>query len=622
MRRKTQISAAVLGLAVLASSVAVGTARAQEGGGLSGWVRLGLRTLDLSGGRYAQGKYDEDVNFQDGVRVMGLALQGTFSGTEVDLNLSGWGPDPEPTSSLSGHVSRPGLYRLRFGGYNAQYFHSTASLVDEFNLDAPSYAYTRRGRWADLAVHLGDLPQIRLRFDRFRREGSVSQVWNIEREKYSALTPVDETFTTLSIGTAIPISIASVELSFALHQIDSFYGATVPEPNVGLDGRASSLTNYAHIIRDEGTLPVLKANVSAPIGPATLRIGYSSSSGSVDKTLNQTEQGIDYQGAAVDTTISAAGRLDRSFSILDAGVGIPLIKDFTADLSIRQTDYEVDGTWDPSGADTDVGTTVSSTRIQGRLIWRPTRGVSIDLGGASISRDFEETGPRTGKVETTSTDWVGGFTYKRQEWFSLRLSHQIGDIQDPFTRLSPTDRNITRGKLTVKPLEWLNGFLAYETGSATRYYSENSSDPDYWMNTRTGDVRRGTIGFNVPSFPLVRELSGLLAYTRGRLEMSVPIAATSPPTPNVFNYRDISHAVSGMASYELSDGFSIEASGTWFRSIGQWPLYRFTRRLGVARDLGMLVLHLDYRMYSLSQVADDRDDYDANVFTFGFSRGF
>jgi len=110
--------------------------------------------------------------------------------------------------------------------------------------------------------------------------------------------------------------------------------------------------------------------------------------------------------------------------------------------------------------------------------------------------------------------------------------------------------------------------------------------------------------------------------TRGRLEMSIPIFATAPPSPNIFNYRDVTYATAGGAAWHLGEGLDIVADGYWFRANGQWPLTRSMMRLGVALDLKVLTLHVDYRSFSLDQVVDDIDDFDASLFTIGFSRGF
>ena len=48
MRKRMRITAATLGLALLAGAPL--TAVAQQAGGFTGWLHLGFRTLDISGG--------------------------------------------------------------------------------------------------------------------------------------------------------------------------------------------------------------------------------------------------------------------------------------------------------------------------------------------------------------------------------------------------------------------------------------------------------------------------------------------------------------------------------------------------------------------------------------------
>lgn len=617
MRITMRILSALLVTAVL-GSIAPATASAQQGGGLSGWLHLSTRSLSLTGGVNGEEKYAEEYDYQEGFQLAGLTLQGTTAGQQFGLNAYGWGESP--TATMDGWLAKSGLYRLRFGGYNSRYFHTTGSYVEEYGLDATPYAFTRRGRYADLSLSIGDLPDINIRYDRLRREGTNFLVWNIEREKHLALSPVDETSTSLQVATSLPLLIASVDLSYTLYSIDNRYGTVVADTSDGLDGRASRLYDYSHIIHDEGSLPVLKANISAPVGPATLRVGFSSSSGTVDKTLDEVESGIDYSGVPVDTTRTGTGVLDRSFSIIDAGASLSIIKGLSTDLSVRRTGYEISGQWDPAGGGTEVETAVSTTRIMGRMIWTPMQGVTVNLGGANITRTFEEGGVE--ELKTVATDWVGGVTYARQEWFNFRFSHRIGDIESPYTRISPTDRNTASAVLNLMPSGWLTASLAYRYGTAVRYYSQDSSDPGYRSNTRSSDFRTGTASIQVKGLPFLQGLSGWVSASRGRLEMSVPIAEFAPPSPPVYNYRDITYSVSGGAGYALAEGIDLLADGYWYRANGQWPLTRSMMRLGIALDLKVSTLHVDYRLFSLDQVVDDRDDFDASLITIGLSRGF
>ncbi|MFO7767355.1 MAG: hypothetical protein R6W82_00100 [bacterium] len=615
--RIKQITAAALAIAVTAS-LTPRTVSAQEGG-TSGWLNLGLRTLSLSGGSNHEAKYDEDWDIQAGAALLGAALKGQLAGGSYGVEAQGWGTDP--VSTLNGWFDREKV-RLTFGGYNARYVHTTGTQVEDYGLEGLPYDYTRRGRYADLALDLGELPRINLRYDRFRREGMNNQVWNVERERHAALSPVDETTDAFTIATSIPVLTAAVDLSYTLYSLENTYGAAIEDTSLGLDGRSSTLYEYSHLITDEGSLPVMKANVAVPVGPANVRFGVSSSSGSVDKTLSEVTEGIDYRGEPKSTSTTASGSLDRSFTILDAGMTLPLPLRLTGDVSVRKTDYEVDGAWDPSGSNTLVSTTVSTTRIMARAIWKPMRGISVDLGGANISRDWDETGPAAEDHGTITADWVGGFTYDRQEWFKLRLSHRVGDIEDPFTRISPTDRNSSRASLSLMPNDWLTATLGYQRGEAFRYYTHDPSDPHYFFNTRVSDFRNGTMGLRASSLPWIEGLSGFINYTRGRVGVTVPISNEGLPGPQVFTYRDVTYGVVGGLSYQVQEGLDIEADGSWYRATGQWPLYRFSRRLGIAKDLASFTLLLDLRQYSLNQVANEVDDYDATLITFGIRRGF
>jgi hypothetical protein len=616
MRDRIRYAAPLPGLVLAVLLSLPGGVQAQLPAGWTGNLELGARTLSLSGGSNHEAKYREDVNFQQGLRLMGLSLEGNLAGRRFGLEAAGWGSDPY--SSLNGWL-KGNAFRLRFGGTNSQYYHTTGSQVEEYGLAGIPVALTRRNRWTQLDLDLGPVP-LYVRWDGYRRQGTENGVWNIERERHAALSPVDENSTILTVGTSLPVAFAALDLSYSLYSLDNRYGTFLDGSSDGLDGSPSSLDAYEHIVHDEGSLPVLKANIAAPLGPVNLRLGYSSSSGTVDKTLTELEDGLDYNGTPVSTSGARTGSLDRTFTVLDAGLGLPLPLGLSADLSLRRTDFEVTGTWDGT---TDVGTTLSTTRYLGRMNWRPMRGVAFDLGGAAVARVFEETAPGTvGEVETVTADWVGGFSYTRRKYFTLRYSFEVADIEDPYTRLAPTDRNIHRGVLNLHPLEWLTASLGYKAGRAMRYYSHDNADASYYFNTVVSDVRTTTIGLNLEAPPFLERLKGGISYSRGRLEMSIPISEWAPPSPPVFNYHDVDHAVTGSAGYELMKGLRLEADGSWYRATGQWPLYRFMRRIGVAKDLGAFTLLVDYRMYSLNQVADNFDDYDANLFTFGLRRGF
>ncbi len=618
MRTNSRIAATALLLTFLISSFTPGNVNGQQGGGVSGWLHLSTRTLSISGGSNALMKYSEEYDYQSGLQLTGLSLTGDAAGQQFGLDASGWGESP--TATLNGWLSKDGLYRLRYGGYNSRYSHTTGSYVDEFDIGASPYAYTRRGRFADLTISPGDMPDIHIRYDRFRREGTNLLVWNIESEKHLAQTPVDETTSSFQVATSLPFRMATVDLSYSLYHLDNRYGTVIADSD-GLEGRPSELYDYSHILHDVGNLPVMKVNAVAPVGPAMFRVGYSSSSGTIDKTLVVVEEGLDYAGAPVSDAGSESGALDRDFSIIDGGFSLSLLKGLSTDVSIRRTAYGVSGSWDPTGSSqTDVETAVTQIRYMGRVIWRPIRGVALDFGGASISRLFEE--GREEESETVTTDWVGGLTWSRQEWFKFRFNHRVGDIESPYTRISPTDRNSTSAVLEFMPLDWLTTTVAYRHGSSIRYYSHDSADPEYYFNTRVSDFRNGSLGVRFTRFPFLENLSGFATLARGRLEMTIPVAEFAPPSPTIFNYRDITYSMTGGAAWHVRDGIDVLADGYWFRANGQWPLTRSMWRLGVAVDLKVFTVHVDYRSFSLDQVVDDLDDFDASLITIGFSRGF
>lgn len=618
MRLRSRISAATLGLALLLSSAISEPVSCQENVGFNGWLHLSSRILSLSGGSNYEGKYSEDFDYQQGFQLAGLQLNRSNGVQDFGLEAYGWGEDPY--STLTGWFNRAGIFRLKFGGYNARYFHTTASYVEDYGLDSLPYNYSRRGRYAELALTFGSLPDIYIRYDRFRRDGTNLLVWNIEDEKRTALSPADETSTSLQVATSLPIAFASVDLSYTLYSIDNRYGAAIGDTSAGLEGRPSLLYDYSHIITDSGSLPVLKANITAPVGRAVFRFGYSSSSGTIDKALEERELGLDQTGAAVDTSFSVIGSLDRSFSIMDAGVSLSILRGLTADLSMRQTGFEVTGGWEPAASNVGVDNSISTTRLSGKFIWNPMRGVSVDLGGANITRTFED-GALT-DLETTTTDLVWGFTYSRQSWFNLRLSRRTGDIENPYTRLSPTERSYLRSILNLMPLDWLKVSLSYVNGKATRYYSSDETVSQHYFNARTSDVSNATIGLSFDKLPVLEKASGYIGYTLGTLGMNIPISRSSPPFPAIYDYDDETHAVNGWIGYELSDGFSINGNINWYRTNGQWPLTRYMWQVGAVKDLGFLSVHVDYRSFSLDQIVDDRDNYEGSLITIGLSRGF
>lgn len=343
MRIYPRIAATTLAITFLVSALSVVELRAQQSSGISGWLHLSARTLSVSGGSNAQWKYDEEYDYQSGLQLAGLSLAGNAAGHRFGLAAAGWGESPMAT--LNGTISKDGAYDLRFGGWNSRYFHTTGSYVDEFGLAASPYAFTRRSRFADLTISPGGLPDIHIRYDRFRREGTNLLVWNIEREKHLANSPVDETSSSLQIATSLPLKLATVDLSYSLYHLDNRYGAAISDTSAGLDGRPSTLYSYSHILHDVGDLPVMKVNVVAPVGPALVRVGYSGSSGTIDKTLLEHGEGINYSGAPLDSELSGLGVLDRNFSIVDGGFSLPIIKRLSTDFSIRRTAYRVEGDW-------------------------------------------------------------------------------------------------------------------------------------------------------------------------------------------------------------------------------------------------------------------------------------
>jgi hypothetical protein len=250
-------------------------------------------------------------------------------------------------------------------------------------------------------------------------------------------------------------------------------------------------------------------------------------------------------------------------------------------------------------------------------------GLSVDFGGAYVNRKYQNPSYTAADgEETITTSFIGGVTYRREEWMKFRLSHRVADIEDPYTRLAPTDRNSTRATLTLTSMGWLDTMFGLERGVAYHYYAHDTADPGYPYNSEVSDIHTFTVGLRTDGFPYLEGLDGYLTYTRGRLGMSIPIATSSPPWPTTLEYDDVSYTVVGGMTWAVAEGMDVTADGTWYRSTGQWPLYRLQRRLGIARAFTGFTVLADVRMVQFNEVAGNKDDYDATLVTLGVRWGF
>lgn len=581
--------------------------------GLSGGIVLGLRSVDTSG---AVNKYREDINLDDGVRVLDLALdyEAPSADTLVDrihVTAANLGGDPFEAAHVE--VRKFGSYRLRLDRFRSEYFYDDtilppplASINASTGGDFHRFDFERVRESAALDITVSPQTQVSLGLLRQTRTGDSTTTLDIQRDEFELDRPLDESLNALNLG--VTHGWDKVRLSFE-EEVREFENASqifLPGASPGANTTDPAELQYFFLDQfyDYKSRGHTLRLIAEPAERVDLSALWRREDLDLDLAASESALGTDYTGVPFSTDVAGPADVGRDSEVagIDAGYAIGSRARLIA--GIRTS------TLDQSGA-------LAFGADQGSGDWRiETDGYELGAeyafgsklilaaGWSSESRDtaYTQLLNATGHSEFVTTDRDGFFVRLRFETANdVELTAAVEDnsIDDPFALASPTASRRYRVSLRHA---WDNG-LALSGGY------------------RQTDVDNTTSGWAADT----RQTNLRLSYRTGRLELSAGYS-------DVDLDRDISQLVTAgsvQALYAIAyraDSSFADASVRWSWSErtmlgGSLRSYENQGSFAVERDDWRAFLahvindsySVEFSYRSIDYVEDLFDDFDADI---------
>lgn len=595
-----------------------GDADAGDGGTFEGEVRVGYRSVDVSGDTT---KYAEDVDLDDGPRLFDLTLDlvpGSGIRPLVDrirLDMSNYGGDPFETLSLD--VVKRGTFDFRYDRRTSEYFyedlilpHDQASIPLSNVGDLHHFDFERVQDSADLDVDLGARAGLTFGFDRFTKRGEGTTTLDLSRDEFELDRIIDESLDAWHVGFEYRWDAVTLVVEERVRDYENLFeeflpGASLgenPNPNASLDffflEQPYDFRSNEHVVRA----------IARPTDRWTVRAVASLERLDLDLEADERSQGTLFNGQPFETDVQGSGEIERDGERLDVDVSY-LVTDrvsLTGGVYRRAYDQEGDftfgalrnlGAWDveTTGAEAGVQLALSpAVTLAGGARWEE-RDVEHDaIEGADPGDRLSLSGDDTGH-----TGFFGSVAWRPAD-LPLRLTAEVdsSSYDDPFTLSSPTDRLRTRVRAS-----WGLGAGLTLTGSYVGHESDN--DDSGW--DASADQVNLALGWRRDGLDLSLGY-GLVAIDR-RIDQLVSTGTLFP-----IDYSLESDFLDGRVRWQAAERWALGGSFLLYENDGSFPIERDDLRAFV-EHLWMdgYTARLGFRTVDFDEDAFGFESYDADI---------
>jgi hypothetical protein len=668
-------------VAVLAGLVSADPARAQDQTPaeptpmtVHGSVDVGYRNQDVNGNADT---FRQLFDVSDGVRLFGVdvrATGGTAPSRAFDtltFNAQGIGGDPFP--SVVARARRSKVYDVRVSWRRIRFFDVaplTPASIDGFDTravtDRHSWSTSRRLGNVSATVNATTRLQILFGYDRTSRDGAIGSTRSVDfigspttwgafarANPYPVSGPVDDSSNRVSGGASYSWDRVTLHYKAGYQTSEEtmkFDPLAVPERSINVGDpttAAELLSTVGWSQQRKLKMPSSELSfVARPAssiewrgeylyyrarGPFSLDAAFGgrarTSSASVTSPYNvivsadgtgTTPNHILGQGFTYRRSVHWGVDVDYRYSRMDsestgdlvsvlsnyAGAAAPVTTRESDDLSWRQTLHT----------------------IRAALLWQPVPGLTLRPGVRFSQRDvvMKEDGivnaPTTRDDNTTTPEISVG--YRPSRWLDLRAVVRHVSNDSPYTRMSPSDRDIARVIATVEPVEGLTITAAADRNTA------KLTTASFESRIRGGSVHAAyAFDERVTAFGSF-DYRNLLA-----LGDTTFLRGTAPITDVVMRDREIDYIWQGGATVRVLPRLEVTATGIYDRTsgtdsiTGEPPLYGPVSfpfgTLSASYDVPRAgKISIDIQRTHMFQDLLPLNDFRATMVTVRFTRGF
>lgn len=611
---------------------------------LDGDLLFGYRIVD-SDGRFA--KYREDIDIDDGFRLLQGKMTFVPGGDEPAgwfdrIEIEGNGLFGDPYERWGLEVRKAGSYRLQVRNRSADYFNDLTGVHHAWDL-------TRTNTDVDLSVTPMENLEIWGSASRFRQSGVLDTVRDISRDEFEFHdVPLDQTGASWSFGARYRLDRTVFWADQEFRSFDDNGGFGSRGLNQGFAPDESFLTFFEQREVRSVRAPVSRAGVSTALLDSRLRLSgnFLISDQDMGFSFSRYWEGANFQERPVTVSQDAVGDLTREVRHGNLEALYRATDRVSVSLDYRRRSWEQDAesfnnllevfedggrTISPEEFAPSYDVTLDQVTVGAEIAPTDSLSVFAEIGLTNKDQEFdivedEET------IETDTVAYKFGARVRPTRALDMEASYERGDIDDPFTRISPTESNALKVKARVRPGGgWqLSGTLTYR---------------DRTNDVTSVDLQTLNWGVNA-TYNVTAERWLMVSYARMDYESTVPIvfrpffggSATGIADNTIDN--DI---ITAVGEYRFGDEGPLTLLGrvAYVDSSSVLPTLGFTSAVRASPDHDLryadwsLGLRVDLVENLFGQVSGrfvdyqedtsletDVDDYDARIVTIGFGVRF
>lgn len=626
--RTYSVALALLAAAALVLLIPV-PAVAQTGAdtGFSGDILVGFRSVDVNG---ADRKFREDINLDDGPRLFDLTFrffpeegQDGFA-DRVELDIDNMGGDPFETLALT--VQKRGSYDFRFDRRVSDYFYNDIilppALADPESStggDFHTFDFERVQDKARLDIDLNTRATLHFGFDRYTKEGEATTTLDVSRDEFELDRVVDESLNDYFAGIEYSWDKATLVVQQEIRDYENLVEIFLPGFSEGENVVDDATTLDFFFLDQPYDLDSQETSaqlIFTPNDRLRVQLHASVQDMDLDVTAQEESQGIGFNGQPFTTDLEGDGEIDRDVDLFDVELTYLITERIAFVGSVRDSSLDQNGEF-AFGTDFNVGDwEIETTGAEAGLEFyvNPELTVTGGLSYEDRSVDFgHATDGTIEEIEEEDTErdgWFGIVSWRPSSALRLTAALEDNSFDDPFTLVSPTDRQRYRvtGRYSFDNDLYLSG--SYRV---TDYENSNSG----WdAETEQTQLR---LGYET------RELSVSLGYSLVDVTRQIDQLVQGGARTELFNifYEADSDFLDARLRYAVNERVTVGGMARLYDNDGSFALERDDYRAFVDLTLnkGYLV-HFGYRTVDYDEQTFNFDDYDADIAEIGVGYRF
>jgi hypothetical protein len=571
---------------------------------------FGYRMIDSSGSPV---KYKEDINLDQGARLFNFSLHFIPTDTmkkyldRLDISIYNYGGDPFEAMGIN--IQKIGRYKFKYDRKKSIYFYNDQYLNGNF--DMHSFNFDRVMDTALFKISLHNKADLYFSFDRYTKEGKSITTLSLNRIEFELDKPIHEDYKDFTLGANVHLNRYTFTFEEKIQEYENSNSLFLPGyADGGETAQYPSSLNYFYI--DQPYNLKSKSHffkvTARPIDSLLINGAARLFDQDMELEYNEDADGVNYLNRFFNYHYSGTGTFDRDIQMYDADITLLLTNRLAFIGAARASDFEQKGTMTVDNNTQIIEWNYNTLGYEGGLQYQFTPGLSLTAGYRNETRELEDRYTSTYEQETKRTGFFGNFALNSSRKLSLNADYYLGNFDNPYTLISPTDFN--RFKLKAKV--FINN-LSF-SGSLLASSSKSEIFQDRWESSRRQLTFRA--GYTTEKLKLFAGYSYLsLAHDADR-KIEYPPGWSGPAGffPWLIDYEGNSNLLDGSLTFKLNLNWTIGSYANIYINSGFWEISRtmFKTYLEYLFDTGY-VAQLGYRYINFEEKAAPANDYDVHI---------